>query len=195
MKPKTLLFFAIALIVIASMCAQPSEKPPEKTPTPLTTGTPLPTSTPASAPTQTPPDQNSDSEYGLPENGGPVCENCHINAKRQYVPQADKIPGHVDGRDYCQYCHAEGNDVVREIADLHHSKYSDCQRCHKDYDLEKMDCGSCHGYPDPFSPSGGNLLTIHLKRGVGCQDCHGYDFLRIHQEKVIFPDRFRVPVG
>ncbi|WP_456478256.1 hypothetical protein [Geoglobus ahangari] len=182
----------ISLIAVASMCAQPSEKPPEKTPTPLPTPvtTPTPTPTPTATPAQ---EQGSASE--VTSEAGPVCENCHLNSKRQYVPQADKIPGHIDGVKYCQYCHAQGNDVVNEIADLHHSKYSDCQRCHKDYDLEKMDCGSCHGYPDPFSPSGGNLLKIHMDRGVGCQDCHGYDFLRIHQDKVIFPDRFRVPVG
>ncbi len=194
MKPKTLLFFAIALVLIASMCAQPSEKVAESTPTPSATQTPVNTPTPSATPAQTPPEKPGSESTGFSESG-PVCENCHLNANRQYVPQADKIPGHVDGVAYCQYCHAEGNDVVKEIADLHHSKYSDCQKCHKGYDLEKMDCGSCHGYPDPFSPSGGNLLTIHMSRGIKCQDCHGYDFLRIHQDKVIFPDRFRVPVG
>ena len=195
MNPKTLLFFAISLIVIISMCAQAPEKAPEKTPTPEKTAIPEQTPTPSTTPEGNVETTSPENGAYVESDGGPVCQNCHLNEKRQYVPQADRISGHVDGVKYCQYCHAEGNDVVKEIADLHHSKYSECQKCHTDYDLEKMDCGSCHGYPDPFSPSSGNLLTIHMKRGVGCQDCHGYDFLKIHQDKVIFPDRFRVPVG
>ncbi|MBE8540050.1 hypothetical protein [Geoglobus acetivorans] len=189
MKRTTLLFFVIALAVIVPMCSQSYEKAPEKTPvpeqTPFSDGQKSVTSTPV-------PETGTDYGSTAPELEGPVCENCHLNSKRQYVPQADKIEGHLDGTKFCQYCHVKGDDVVRELGNLHHSKYSDCSKCHVNYDLEKMDCGSCHAYPDPFEPSNGNLLKIHLSRGVGCKDCHGTDFLRIHQDKKIFPDKFGI---
>ncbi len=121
-----------------------------------------------------------------------VCENCHLNPKRQYVPQADRIQGHVNGSGYCVFCHAKGEDVVKAIGDLHHSRFKDCIKCHPTFSPKDIKCGNCHGYPDPFKESGGNLLKIHLSRGFGCKECHGHDFLRIHIQKKKFPERFNI---
>ena len=183
MNRKTILFFAVILLTpLFLMCIQESPKPevPEKTPTPATAEKITP------APSQTKPAD----EAG--KNREVVCENCHMNPTRQYVPQADSIQGHLDGSRFCVYCHTRGEDEVSEVGELHHSKYSDCRKCHTDFDLEKMDCRSCHGYPDPFAPSNGNLLTIHMERGVECKSCHGDDFFRIHIQGKKFPERFRI---
>ena len=126
---------------------------------------------------------------------GAICANCHLNEKRQYVPQADAIAGHIDGSKYCFYCHAENKagDPVEEIGKLHHARYSDCNLCHRTFSLTELDCGNCHAADDPFKPSRANLLDIHLPRGVDCQSCHGDDFLRIHEKKEIFPEEFPIP--
>lgn len=126
---------------------------------------------------------------------GAVCSNCHLNEKRQYVPQADAIAGHINGSQYCFYCHAENKagDVVEEIGKLHHAKYSDCSLCHRTFSITELDCGNCHAADDPFKPSKANLLDIHIPRGVDCQSCHGKDFLRIHEKKEIFPEEFPIP--
>ncbi len=126
---------------------------------------------------------------------GAICANCHMNERRQYVPQADAVAGHIDGSEYCFYCHAENKsgDIVEEIGRLHHAKYSDCTLCHKSFSLTELDCGNCHAADDPFKPSEANLLNIHLPRGVDCQSCHGDDFLRIHERKEIFPPEFPIP--
>jgi len=135
----------------------------------------------------------SENEKRVKENySDVVCENCHLNPKRQYVPQADKIQGHVNGSAYCIFCHAKGEDVVKAIGDLHHARFKDCIRCHPTFSLKDVRCGKCHGYPDPFEESAGNLLKIHLSRGFGCKDCHGHDFIRIHIQKKKFPERFNI---
>ena len=155
-----------------------AETPPETQVTPKP-GKPTPTPTP----------------QVYVEATGAVCANCHLNKKRQYVPQADRIAGHVDGSQYCFYCHAENKsgNPVEEIGKLHHARYSDCNLCHKSFSLTELNCGNCHAADDPFKPSGANLLTIHLPRGVDCQSCHGDDFLRIHERKEIFPPEFPIP--
>ncbi len=184
MNRKTILFFVLVLVApFFFMCAQKNvnQKPPET----------APLSTPTSAITQTPESQKS--VKTTPQfQEVVVCENCHMNRTRQYIPQANRIPGHLNGIEFCAYCHAKGNDTVKAIGNLHHSKYSDCRKCHVDFNLKKMDCGKCHGYPDPFTPSNGNLLTIHLNRGVGCKSCHGDDFFRIHIKGKKFPEKFGI---
>ncbi len=186
MNRKIILFFVLVLVTITVlMCIQNKQKPElnasSVTPTPVKTE-------------ETPPlnKENLTSYNESLYNQEVVCENCHLNRTRQYVPQADRIQGHINGLDFCIYCHAKGDDVVKEIGDLHHIRYSDCMKCHEDFDLKKMDCGNCHGYPDPFTPSNGNLLLIHLSRNVDCKNCHGDDFFRIHIEKKRFPERFRI---
>lgn len=173
----------ILLTPLFFMCVQESPKPevPEKTPMPAITGE----ITPTPSPTKT--------ANGIADkNQEVVCENCHMNTDREYVPQANSIQGHLDGSEFCVYCHTKGENEISEIGNLHHSRYSDCQKCHADFDLEKMDCRSCHGYPDPFTPSNGNLLNIHMERGVGCKSCHGDDFFRIHIQGKKFPEKFRI---
>ncbi len=183
MNRKITLFFALILaMLLFSMCAQEEQEKriPETTPSP--------SPTPEIKETEKPP-RTPENEYKGEE---VVCENCHINENRLYVPQADRVQGHINGLNFCVYCHAQGNDSVKAIGDLHHSKYRECMKCHTDFNLEKMDCGSCHGYPDPFSASNGNLLDIHMKRGVGCKSCHGDDFFRIHIQGKRFPEKFGV---
>lgn len=184
-------FISVALISFMPMCIQ--ETPPEKSqstrmPTPEAEATPS-IESPNEGSVAGEPAEKGPNAGGV-EQEGPVCENCHFNPSRQYVPQADKIEGHLNGVKYCSGCHAKGGDVKEAIAELHHAKYSDCLRCHTDFDTTKMKCENCHGYPDPFKRSNGNLLDIHMNRGISCKNCHGNDFLRIHQEKVIFPPEF-----
>jgi|Deesub1362A_J573_1020465.scaffolds.fasta_scaffold00040_116 uncharacterized CHY-type Zn-finger protein len=189
MKKILVLLFLLSLLFIG--CVQELQKAEkgEKVEMPTPGVTPSETPKPTPKPTVTP------VRPKYVEATGAICENCHINEKRQYVPQAKTIAGHVDGSQYCFYCHAENKsgNLVEEIAKLHHSKYTDCNLCHKSFTLTELDCGNCHAADDPFKPSEANLLDIHIPRGVDCQSCHGDDFLRIHEKREIFPEEFPIP--
>jgi hypothetical protein len=124
------------------------------------------------------------------------CLRCHYNEKRTYVPQADKIAGHLDASHVCIYCHVKNASELSEkelffaVHSLHTSKYEDCSMCHKTYTKEDVKCGKCHAAK--FEPSNGNIFAIHSLRDVGCRECHGY-FMPIHIEKKIFPKEFSFP--
>lgn len=46
---------------------------------------------------------------------------------------------------------------------------------------EYIVCENCHAAPpDSFKPSYGNLIVIHLSRGLYCTNCHGSDFTAVH---------------
>jgi hypothetical protein len=128
---------------------------------------------------------------------GGECLACHYNENRLYVPQANVVAGHLNGSQYCIYCHVENASKLSEkelfsvLHAFHTSKYQNCSMCHKTYTKEDVKCGKCHA-EDPFTPSNGNLLEIHSPRNVGCRDCHG-DFMKIHMEKRIFPEYFSFP--
>ncbi|RLI89314.1 MAG: hypothetical protein DRO98_01340 [Archaeoglobales archaeon] len=123
------------------------------------------------------------------------CLACHYNTKRQYVPQVERIPGHIDATEYCIYCHVKNapqlneDQLFKAVHALHTSKYSDCNKCHKTYTREELGCGKCHA-SDPFKPSNGNVFEIHSPRNVGCMGCHGDDFARIHIDRKPFPEYF-----
>jgi len=137
---------------------------------------------------------------------GGECLGCHYNPKTQYIPQVDKIPGHLNATKYCIYCHVPGvlNKTRKQIdtylASLHHNttwaKEGDCSFCHKTISTANMkDCGACHGYPNPVSPSHGNVFVIHSPHNVDCQDCHGHVFILIHYYHKPFPPQFPIPTN
>ncbi|RLI85988.1 MAG: hypothetical protein DRP01_05085 [Archaeoglobales archaeon] len=120
------------------------------------------------------------------------CLACHKNPKRQYVPQAEGIDGHKNASRHCIRCHIRDaknmseREIFLALHSLHTSKHKDCKKCHKIYTREELECWRCHS-SDPFKPSGCNVFEIHSPRNVGCKDCHGDDFIRIHYEHKIFP--------
>jgi len=123
------------------------------------------------------------------------CLACHYNERRQYVPQADRIPGHLNASDFCIYCHVKNATELseREIFEaIHpvHAKSRDCSECHRTYTRDELRCGNCHAGEDMLEPSNGNVFEIHSPRGVGCEDCHGRDMIRIHIEGKKFPEYF-----
>ena len=115
-------------------------------------------------------------ESGSTPEEGIRCENCHLNKKRGYVPQADKVKPHTEGGKYCYNCHGS---KVHEIHIGEGTINLDCKTCHG-VPPKVPDCGGCHGYPDPLKPSNGNLINIHMPRGVYCTKCHAEGFLNIH---------------
>ncbi len=135
---------------------------------------------------------------------GGECLGCHYNPKTQYIPQVDKIPGHLNATKYCIYCHVPNvthktrKQIDEYIAELHHNttwaKEGKCSFCHKTTTENMRDCGACHGYPNPVSPSNGNVFVIHSPHGVDCQDCHGHVFILIHYYHKPFPPQFPIPV-
>ncbi|AEA46760.1 cytochrome c3 family protein [Archaeoglobus veneficus] len=150
---------------------------------------------PTPAPQETP-EVQSTAAKAEPIDGN--CLACHYNAKRQYIPQVEKISGHLDASEYCIYCHVKNapeltpEQLFQEVHKLHTSKYSDCDKCHKTYTKEELACGNCHA-GDPFKPSYGNVFEIHSPRNVGCMECHGDDFARIHIDRKPFPAYFSFP--
>ncbi len=168
----------------------PIKKAPAVTPTPKLTPTPTPKPTPTPTPVGV-------SAKGIRLVDG-ECLRCHNNpSKKLAYPQALSIPGHVNGSAYCKYCHVPNitkmtpEQIDRYITELHHkteyAQKGDCQYCHKAAMSEKSvkNCGTCH--------ANGNLIAIHSPYNVGCKECHGYDFMRIHVEKKPFPPKFPIP--
>jgi hypothetical protein len=103
------------------------------------------------------------------------CRICH--------KAPETLVNHALGGNYCTACH--GTD----LHDLHKKENGyDCRTCHGNEEKipEKLSghtmvCDSCHGYPDPLSPSYGNLITIHVARGHTCDICHIQDLQSLHQ--------------
>jgi Zn finger protein HypA/HybF involved in hydrogenase expression len=112
---------------------------------------------------------------GTPQN---PCENCHLTGKPG-VPQADRV--HNEMARYCMLCHSVNHET--------HPMPDDgvaCSGCHGESaavpTLEEgaARCGKCHNYPDPLTPSNGNLILVHRPRDVGCPSCHGGNVMDIH---------------
>ncbi len=124
------------------------------------------------------------------------CLACHQNPKRLYVPQAESIEGHLNASEYCIPCHIKNamnmskREIFKILHSFHTSKYKECGKCHKNFTREELECWRCHS-SDPFKPSNGNVFKIHSPRGVGCKDCHGDDFIRIHYKHEIFPEKLK----
>ncbi len=195
---KLFLIFILVFAVSFCLCTAkqaPTEKTPEITPKPTT---PVETKTPVKTPTPTPtPKPTTEVTAGKVKPVDGECLNCHNDPlKRQSYPQIYDIPGHVDGSAYCKYCHVPNvtkmtqQEIDAYIAEFHHkTKYAqegNCQFCHKlakGEDIKK--CGTCH--------QNGDLIAIHSPYNVGCKDCHGHDFMRIHVEKKPFPPQFPIP--
>ncbi len=197
---KLFLIFIVAFAVSFCLCASkptPVEKTPAVTPKPTVTTPAKPTPVATPKPTSTPtPEKNVSAEKIKLVDG--ECLNCHNNPSKKLVyPQALSIPGHINGSAYCKYCHVPNvtkmtpQQIDEYITELHHktvyAQKGDCQYCHKAAMSEKSikNCGTCH--------DNGNLLAIHSPYHVGCKECHGYNFMRIHVEKKPFPPKFPIP--
>jgi hypothetical protein len=145
------------------------------------TGNSIPVETPYNPPKNaTPLSSFSQSKEGI------QCENCHMNPTREYVPQAISVRGHVEGGKYCNNCHGS------KVHDIHIGQGTinlDCKTCHgipptiPKAEEGHVVCENCHGYPNPLEPSYGNLVDIHLSRGIYCINCHTEGFLNIHLKK------------
>ncbi|HID27630.1 MAG TPA: hypothetical protein EYP22_07430 [Methanosarcinales archaeon] len=107
----------------------------------------------------------------------PMCA-CHVSGK-PFVPQAISLNQHTNGHKFCIICH--GSHLHRFHIDL-----VECSQCHGDPPTipnmgnGNIVCNKCHGYPDPLTPSNGNLLIIHQSRGIYCSNCHGSSAIQIH---------------
>jgi len=195
-----LLVFALASAVTLSMCVQTEKVKPTTTPT----VTPIKKLTSANKTTNVTAKLNRSVKAAVTEPIGGECLGCHYNPKRQYIPQVNKIPGHLNATRYCIYCHVPGainktrKQIDEYIAELHHNttwaREGKCSFCHRTTTENMRDCGACHGYPNPVSPSNGNVFVIHSPHGVNCQDCHGHVFILIHYYHKPFPPQFPIPV-
>lgn len=67
----------------------------------------------------------------------------------------------------CDACHGFPANVVQVRNGTKPGEYIVCENCHA-------------APPDSFKPSYGNLIVIHLSRGLYCTNCHGGDFAVIH---------------
>ncbi|MCZ7356114.1 MAG: hypothetical protein O8C66_07165 [Candidatus Methanoperedens sp.] len=110
-----------------------------------------------------------------------VCEGCHMSGKPS-IPQALTVTPHVNGGAYCLICHK----ISHEVHPI--NKNVTCEKCHGTsptkpvYINGNISCNNCHDYPDPLLPSKGNLITIHIPRGVTCSSCHTDECTKCHAE-------------
>ncbi|MDY6965994.1 MAG: hypothetical protein SVM80_08515 [Halobacteriota archaeon] len=130
--------------------------------------TPTPTPTPVPIATTTPP---TDLEPASQSS----CDMCHSDASKEAA--------HVNGGELCTQCHGGSSANVHE---LHLSQV--CADCHGTGTAPVIPtasegrsiCEKCHAYPDASQPSGGNLVDVHMPRGVGCTVCHEGPIGEIH---------------
>ncbi|MDY6930631.1 MAG: hypothetical protein SVJ22_01785 [Halobacteriota archaeon] len=102
------------------------------------------------------------------------CEMCHSDASKELL--------HVQGGNLCNQCHG-GSDI--NVHDIHPTL--SCTDCHDGSQpgIPKAAeghtvCENCHAYPDASKPSYGNLVEIHIPRGIGCTVCHTGPISQIH---------------
>ncbi len=194
------LFIILIILFAASFCLC-AKKPTQVTPTPAPT-TPKPTAKPTATPTvtATPKPTPTPTKIVSAEKVQPydsTCLGCHDNPKKyaRSVPQVFSIPGHINGTAYCIYCHVPNatkmtkEQIIAYVAKFHHqtvyAKEGNCRYCHKTITKAQLNCGLCH--------ENGNLIAIHSPHKVGCKDCHGHNFMRIHLERKPFPPKFPIP--
>lgn len=114
----------------------------------------------------------------LPKESDVKCEICHENP--------ETLPKMAKGGKLCSLCHGAQVHSVHEKG-LQQNKTT-CKTCHGfPPTVPKADpggtvCEKCMGFPDPLSPSGGNLVNIHLSRGIYCTRCHTDKISQIHSK-------------
>lgn len=186
-SPFAYMLFILAVIAILGMGCVDSEKTagnvsetPVATPHETVATTPAKThpETPAPAeptpkPTPKPTRAPSVAAQGI------QCDLCHVNS--------EELTPHKEGGKYCARCHGE------EVHPIHIGAGTvnlECQVCHGSPDkltIPKaseghVSCENCHAPPpDSTKPSNGQLILIHLSRGVSCNNCHGNDVGAIHK--------------
>jgi hypothetical protein len=110
-----------------------------------------------------------------------VCEGCHISGK-SFIPQALSVKPHLNGGMYCLMCHK----ISHEVHPMNQNVT--CEKCHGTNPTKpvfingSITCNNCHGYPDPLTPSYGNLISIHRPRGISCNNCHNDECTKCHIE-------------
>lgn len=166
----------IAVSFMASILYQAYTQPaPEPGVEPRLPVSPVPTTTPAPQPTTQVEDTVPGFTVGVLQN---PCENCHLTGKPG-VPQAVRV--HKEMARYCLLCHSI-NHKTHPMSDAG----VECSDCHGKSaavptpEEGAVRCGKCHNYPDPLTPSNGNLIIVHRPRGVGCPTCHGGNVMDIH---------------
>ena len=102
------------------------------------------------------------------------CDWCHADSRNEAL--------HVNGGELCTQCHGGSN---AEVHQLHTVQV--CGDCHvgtppsvPTADEGRSVCEKCHAYPVPSEPSYGNLVDIHIPRGVECTSCHTGPIGEIH---------------
>ncbi len=112
----------------------------------------------------------------LPSESDVKCEICHENP--------ETIPKMAKGGKICSLCHGAQVHSIHEKR-IQQNKTT-CATCHGfPPTVPKADpggtvCEKCMGFPDPLSPSNGNLVNIHIPRGVYCTRCHTERISQIH---------------
>ncbi len=108
------------------------------------------------------------------------CTLCH--------KQPENLTKHIIGGRFCTSCHGT------QLHELHKSANLTCKTCHgsstsveipQKLPESEIICDTCHGFPDPLTPSFGNLITIHATRGHACDICHIQDVQSLHKIKSI----------
>lgn len=109
------------------------------------------------------------------------CELCHTDSQN--------INQHIHGGKLCINCHGS------QIHNIHIGEGTvglSCEACHGFPpvipQVEKGEgpghysvCEKCHAAPpDSLKPSNGDLIVVHLSRGIYCTNCHGTDIAGIH---------------
>ncbi len=107
------------------------------------------------------------------------CTLCH--------KQPENLTKHMNGGNFCPACHGT------ELHELHKKSTKPeltCKACHGNSTAIEIPqklpgsdtiCNTCHGFPDPLTPSYGNLITIHIARGHTCDVCHIQDLQSLHK--------------
>jgi len=102
------------------------------------------------------------------------CLACHTGL--------EDLDAHKHGGDICNRCHGLNKDVH----EIHRGPTTTCTLCHSELPEipEPIDehavCESCHNSPNSLEPSNGNLVNIHMSRGLICTDCHLGDIADVH---------------
>jgi hypothetical protein len=187
-KVPVYLAIIIALILVAAVVilgGQRGETPGEEgmTPVETTTATPSETAKPGETITATTPVTaaplgsaatikcelcHKESQNLVPHmNGGKLCVNCHGSQ----VHNIHVGTGTIDLK--CDICHGPPEKITIPIVEKGEGPghYSTCEQCHA-------------APPDDLKPSNGELVMIHLSRGIYCTNCHGTDVGIIHEKSL-----------
>ena len=130
---------------------------------------------------------NNSSTIRISHNDAAQCEGCHINPEyADLIPQANVTLKHKKQGIICASCHLDRLHPAHEL--VFEGDPDFCSYCHGDPPIiptkphDFIVCEDCHGYPDPYLPSYGNLIEIHTPRNIECIKCHTKSFIEYHKK-------------